>query len=274
MKAGGAAPSRCRCSSTLGRVLTLIENSAPAPATARPDGRRSMAATSAKATWPERPGAGAGDQHRHPFAGVIGAAPGRVIAVIGGEDRQIAGPAAGPESARRGHRTIPARGHSPPRRGGGRRGCRTRQSWQRSRNRARPSLDSGQQMIEKVKHRPCPCAAFRCPASRRCRRSCRSHGSRARRPAAQSSRVGAGGGDGVVVAVGGAAERARRAGEGPGDDPADLHRVQHAARAPDRGQQPVEPEGLLMRRDLEDAVGRGVADRPAGAHDARRRGAR
>lgn len=31
-------------------------------------------------------------QHRHPFAGMFRAGPGRVIAVIGGKDRQISGP--------------------------------------------------------------------------------------------------------------------------------------------------------------------------------------
>ena len=37
-------------------------------------------------------GAHAPAHHRHPFPRVFGPAPGRVVAVIGGEDRQIAGP--------------------------------------------------------------------------------------------------------------------------------------------------------------------------------------
>ena len=72
--------------------------------------------------------------------------------------------------------------------------------------------------------------------------------------------------DGVVVPVRGAGVGARLAGEGPRDDPADPHR---------RGQpegglaglvEALEPERLLVGRDLEDAVGGGVADGPASPH--------
>jgi hypothetical protein len=79
-----------------------------------------------------RPPPGPAGQHRHALAGVVGAAPGRVVAVIGGEDGHVAG--AQPRRNRPASASNPpARGHSPPRRGGGRRGCRTRRNWQKVR---------------------------------------------------------------------------------------------------------------------------------------------
>ena len=47
-------------------------------------------------------GSGARDQHWHPLAGMIGAFPSRVVAVIGGEDRQIAGAEGGQKSGQAG----------------------------------------------------------------------------------------------------------------------------------------------------------------------------
>jgi hypothetical protein len=75
---------------------------------------------------------------------------------------------------------------------------------------------------------------------------------------------GRGRGDGVVVAVAGAAEGALGPREGPGDDAAHAHGVEPRREIAAERQEPVEPEGLFMRRDLEDAVGGGVADGPAG----------
>ncbi len=87
MKAGGAAPSRCRCSSILGRPR-LTESSVRCRGRARPDAPRPMAATSTKATQPDLARAEAMPEHRHPLARVVGAAPGGVVAVIGGEEQQ------------------------------------------------------------------------------------------------------------------------------------------------------------------------------------------
>ena len=70
---------------------------------------------------------------------------------------------------------------------------------------------------------------------------------------------------GVVAAVGGAAEiAARLADEGPRDHPADVERIDEPAGDLADLVEPLEAEGALMRGDLEDRVGRGVADRLAG----------
>ena len=54
---------------------------------------------------------------------------------------------------------------------------------------------------------------------------------------------------------------ALRADEGPGDDAADVERIAEPARDAAEIIEPLEPEGLLVRGDLQHRVGRGVADR-------------
>jgi hypothetical protein len=71
---------------------------------------------------------------------------------------------------------------------------------------------------------------------------------------------------GIVAAVGGALEVGRRlADEGPGDDAADVQRVDQPANDLAERIEPLEAEMGLVRGDLEDGIGRGVADRLAGA---------
>ena len=142
-----------------------------------------------------RPGA----DDRHALARMVGAAPGRVAAVVGGQQQQVAVPAGGPAPPAGGGRRPRAPPHSRQHRGDGRTSCRNRRNWRRP-GRRRP-------------HRPCrsaprrtapccrrPCAPPRCRDGRRCRRSCRcrSPGCRARpagraasaRAAARHSRGG------------------------------------------------------------------------------------
>ena len=72
---------------------------------------------------------------------------------------------------------------------------------------------------------------------------------------------------GVIVAIGGARETAGRAGERPRDHAAHLVRsAQNLARGLAHLVQFPERDHFLMRGDLEDAVGRRVDDRRAGAH--------
>ncbi len=69
---------------------------------------------------------------------------------------------------------------------------------------------------------------------------------------------------GVVVPVGGALEGLRRlADERPRDHPADVERVAESPRDLADLVEPVEAEVRLVRRDLEDRIGRRVADRLA-----------
>ena len=84
---------------------------------------------------------------------------------------------------------------------------------------------------------------------------------RARRPIQQRGRRG---GNGEILAVRGALEIAAGASERPGDHPPHLHRVQMRRKVGAQLQQTIQPERLFMRGDLEHAVGRGIADRPAG----------
>ena len=61
-----------------------------------------------------------------------------------------------------------------------------------------------------------------------------------------------GGGIGKILAVGGAGEvLGARADEGPRDHAADVQRIAEAARDPAELIEPLEPESLLMRGDLE-----------------------
>ena len=79
--------------------------------------------------------------------------------------------------------------------------------------------------------------------------------------------VSAGGGVGEILAVAGALEPVfGRADEGPRDDAADIERVAELPGDAAELVEPLEPERLLMRGDLQDAVDRGVADRLAGPH--------
>ncbi len=71
--------------------------------------------------------------------------------------------------------------------------------------------------------------------------------------------------DREVAAVRGAPEPLRRrADERSGNDPADPERIAEPSGDAGDVEEALEPERLLVRRDLEDAVDRGVADRPAG----------
>ena len=70
-----------------------------------------------------------------------------------------------------------------------------------------------------------------------------------------------------ILAVGGAGEiGGGAADERPGDDAADRQRIAQAPRDAAEVVEPLEPERLLMRGDLEHRVGRGVADRLAAPH--------
>ena len=71
-------------------------------------------------------------------------------------------------------------------------------------------------------------------------------------------------GDGIVLPVRRALEIAAGPGERPRDHPAHLPRMQHRRQIGAQLQQPLQPEGLFMRGDLEHRIRRGVADRPAG----------
>ena len=79
------------------------------------------------------------------------------------------------------------------------------------------------------------------------------------RPIQQGRR---GRGHGVIVAVGGAVERLRRAGEGPRNHTAHVHRVQMRGKRGTKRKQTVKAKTFLVRGNLEHAIGRGVADRP------------
>jgi hypothetical protein len=83
MKAGGAAPSRCRCNSIFGTAI-ITGNSAPAPAQAPPDAPRCLRPHRQNPPAPARPRPRP-HQHRHPLARMVGAVPGRIVAMIGGE---------------------------------------------------------------------------------------------------------------------------------------------------------------------------------------------
>ena len=68
--------------------------------------------------------------------------------------------------------------------------------------------------------------------------------------------------DGEVLAMGGAGEIGRRApDEGAGDDAPDRQRIAQAPRDAADLVEPLQPERLLVRGDLEHRIGRGVADR-------------
>jgi len=72
---------------------------------------------------------------------------------------------------------------------------------------------------------------------------------------------------GEILAVAGALEAGLgRADEGPRDDAADLVGVAELASDAAQLVEALEPERLLMCRDLQHAVDRGVEDRLAGAH--------
>ena len=58
------------------------------------------------------------------------------------------------------------------------------------------------------------------------------------------------------------------------DHPADVQRIAQAPRDPAEIVEPLEPESLLVRGDLEHRIGRGVADRLAASGDAPRRAPR
>ena len=70
---------------------------------------------------------------------------------------------------------------------------------------------------------------------------------------------------GIVTPVGSARETADGiADEGPRDHTADVEMIDMASGDLAEGQQPLQPEGLLMGRDLQHTVGGGVEDRLAG----------
>src|ERR1700761_5627059 len=71
--------------------------------------------------------------------------------------------------------------------------------------------------------------------------------------------------DRIVAAVGGAAELCVCAYERPRDDAADVEWIDQLARSFADAIQAIEAERLLVRRDLEHAVGGRVADRSARA---------
>ena len=70
--------------------------------------------------------------------------------------------------------------------------------------------------------------------------------------------------DEAKVAMRGAAEAAGLADEGAGDDAADIVGVGELAGDPAQSVEPLEPEPLFVRGELQDAVGRGVEDRLPG----------
>ena len=69
--------------------------------------------------------------------------------------------------------------------------------------------------------------------------------------------------DGKIPAVRRADIGACRAGKGPGNDPANLHGMQHRRHGTAEVQEPLQPEALFVGSDLQDGIRRGVADRPA-----------
>ncbi len=69
------------------------------------------------------------DQDRHLFAGVVGAAPGRIVAVVGGEDQEIVGPQLGDQLGQAAIERLKRLRHSRARRGDGRIPGRNRRNW-------------------------------------------------------------------------------------------------------------------------------------------------
>ena len=74
---------------------------------------------------------------RHVLARVVGAAPGRVVAVVGGEDHEVARLQPRRPAPAAAGRRLRAPRHSRRRRGGGRRACRNRRNWRRPDRRRR-----------------------------------------------------------------------------------------------------------------------------------------
>jgi hypothetical protein len=203
-------------------------------------------------------------QDRHALAGVVGARPGRIVAVIGGEDREVAGSQTRQEVARLGVEGLErARiaGHvarmaviavelDEVAKGQGTRLSLARQPAKmfqkvvvRSALVHRADAAMGEDVVD-LAHRM-------------------HHPPRGRGPVHQR---GLGRRDGVVAPVAGPGEtRFGAAQERPRDRPSDAAGVQEGREPFAERVEPVEPERLFMRGDLDDAVGRGVADGPAGA---------
>ena len=216
--------------------------------------------------------AGPEGQHGHVLARMVGTAPGRITAMIRRDDGDVTGPHHGPKARQPGIEGF-QRGRIPgniaamavqrievhevgqgqrTRRGG--RGCLQRRLHQCG---IAVGLDllAGAGMGEDVAdlanrpHRP---ARLR-QAVEQCR-----FGRHHRQ----------------VLAIAGAAEAAGRTDEGPRDDPADIVGIDETPRDAADRIETLETEMVFVGRDLEDAVGRGVADRPAGRGYARSPGAR
>ena len=85
------------------------------------------------------------------------------------------------------------------------------------------------------------------------------------RATSRSSSVGSGGGTAKVAPVGRALETGRAfADKRPRDHPPDIQRIDQLAYASAKLIKPFEAEMRLMRGDLDDGIGRCVADRLAG----------
>ena len=206
-------------------------------------------------------------QQRHVLAAVVGGGRGGVAAVVGGEDQRGRRRAARPRS----------------------RGSQASTCFER----AGVALDVVAVAVQHVEidqidedqaavaRRPCASRVFsmpsalvlvlssvsRCRAPGRRRRSCRRWTPARRRFASASSSMPRGRRHGVVVAVGGARERAGRADERPRDHaPHFVRPAQDLARDLADAVQLGKRDHLFVRGDLEDAVGRGVDDGRARAH--------
>ena len=206
--------------------------------------------------------AGSEGEHRDVLARMVGAVPARIAAVIGADDGDVARPQRGAERGQPGIK-------------GGERGGVAR--------------DVAAMAVERVE-----IVEIREDQGARRRRACGGeHGIEGRRVVRRRDRAGdalagenigdlADGVDGaaggnqaieqgrcrrrhrIVVAIGGAPEAARCADERARDDAADIVGIGENTAGPAQRIEPLEAEALLMRGDLQHAVGRGIDNRLAG----------
>ena len=211
--------------------------------------------------------AGAVDQHRRALAGMVGAAPGRVVAVIGGDDEQIARPE--PRQKRR------QGGVEPLEMAGIARDVAPVTEFAVELDQIGEDETAGCGLSGKIEQdgeEPgiAPARGLVLMGDAAMGEDVADLADGMGRPAGGEGPVEkrrCGRGNGEVAPVAGAVEAALgRAGEGAGDDTADLYLMGHRREAGAEVEEPRKPEALLMGGNLDDAVGRGIDDRPPRPH--------